>query len=93
MGAIVLAGYGAAPQRGGGTGSFAGTLQSFGGDPSMVFAWVFVSAAVCLALGILAFAMMEERPLRTTVVPTTTATTVAANPGAATPAPSATPAE
>jgi EmrB/QacA subfamily drug resistance transporter len=93
MGAIVIAGYGAAPQRGGGTGSFAGTLQSFGGDPSAVFAWVFISAAVCLALGILAFAMMEERPLRTTVVPTNTATTVAANPGAATPAPSATPAE
>jgi hypothetical protein len=92
MGAIVLAGYGAAPQRGGGSANFAATLHSFGGDPATVFAWVFVSAAICLVLGIIAFAMMEERPLRTTITPAP-GTGVAANPGAATPAPSATPAE
>jgi EmrB/QacA subfamily drug resistance transporter len=92
MGAIVLAGYGTAPQRGGGSANFAATLHSFGGDPATVFAWVFVSAAICLVLGIIAFAMMEERPLRTTITPAP-GTGVAANPGAATPAPSATPAE
>ena len=91
-----LAGFGTAPQRGvGGAEAFITTLHSFAGDSSTVFAWVFVSAAVCLALGIFAFAMMEERPLRSTVAPTTTVGTVAANPGSAVPtsAPSATPAE
>ena len=96
MGAFVIAGFGTAPQRGvGGAEAFITTLHSFAGDSSTVFAWVFVSAAICLALGIFAFAMMEERPLRSTVAPTTTVGTVAANPGSAVPtsAPSATPAE
>jgi hypothetical protein len=95
MGAIVLAGFGSQPQRGAGSATFATTVHAFNGDPAIVFGWVFISAAVCLAIGIFAFAMMEERPLRTTVTPTTTVGTVAANPGAAVPtsAPSATPAE
>jgi EmrB/QacA subfamily drug resistance transporter len=95
MGAIVLAGFGAQPQRGAGSATFATTVHAFNGDPAIVFGWVFISAAVCLAIGIFAFAMMEERPLRTTVTPTTTVGTVAANPGSAVPtsAPSATPAE
>jgi predicted MFS family arabinose efflux permease len=64
MGAIVLAGFGSAPQRGAGTGDFAAMLTRLGIDLSPVFSWVFISAAVTLAIGIFAFVMMEERPLR-----------------------------
>jgi len=64
MGAIVLAGFGSAPQRGSGTGDFAAMLTRLGIDLSPVFSWVFISAAVTLAIGIFAFVMMEERPLR-----------------------------
>ena len=35
-------------------------------DVADVFRWVFVSAAVCLALGLVAILAMEERPLRST---------------------------
>jgi EmrB/QacA subfamily drug resistance transporter len=93
MGAIVLAGFGAAPQRGAGTADFAGMLARLGIDLAGVFSWVFVAAAVALAGGIVSFLMMEEKPLRGPTTPTTTAGAVAANPGAATPAPSPTPAE
>jgi EmrB/QacA subfamily drug resistance transporter len=95
MGAIILAGFGAAPQRGAGTEEFGAHLSSLGIDLSSVFSWVFVAAAVTLALGVLCFVMMEERPLRGSASPATTAGTVAANPGPAQPvsAPRPTPAE
>jgi EmrB/QacA subfamily drug resistance transporter len=90
MGAIVLAGFGVAPEHAAGSDSFATALHSFTGDASTVFAWVFLFAAGCLAVGIFAYVMMEERPLRATITPSTG---VNSNPGPATPAPSATPAE
>jgi EmrB/QacA subfamily drug resistance transporter len=95
MGAIVIAGFGAAPQRGSSTADFAAMLERLGIDLSSVFSWVFVAAAVTLALGIVSFVMMEEKPLRGPTTPATTAGAVAANPGAATPAsaPRPTPAE
>jgi hypothetical protein len=93
MGAIVLAGFGAVPQRGGVRGDFTATLTSLGIDLASTFSWVFVAAAVALAGGIVSFIMMEEKPLRGPTTPTTATGTVAANPGAATPAPSPTPAE
>jgi hypothetical protein len=45
---------------------------------------VFVAAAVCLVLGFISIAFMEERPLRATTTPTA-ATTISADPGPATP--------
>jgi MFS family permease len=93
MGAIVLAGFGAAPQRGSVRGDFAAILASLGIDLAATFSWVFVAAAVSLAFGIVSFVMMEEKPLRGPTGPTTATGTVTANPGAATPSPSPTPAE
>jgi len=84
MGAIVLAGFGAVPQRGAGSADFAATLSRLGVDMSPVFSWVFISAAATLALGIFSFVMMEERPLRGSTTPT---------PSPAEPTPSASPAE
>src|SRR5215216_2082462 len=82
MGAIILAWLGAVPERGAASlGAFAGAL---GIDLADVFRWVFVAAAVCLVLGFVAIAAMEERPLRATTTPTT-ATTISADPGPATP--------
>jgi EmrB/QacA subfamily drug resistance transporter len=82
MGAIILAWLGAVPERGAASlGAFAGAL---GIDLADVFRWVFVAAAVCLVLGFVAIACMEERPLRATTTPTT-ATTISADPGPATP--------
>jgi EmrB/QacA subfamily drug resistance transporter len=91
MGAIVLAGFGAVPQRGTARGDFASMLHGLNIDLSATFSWVFVSAAATLALGIVAFAMMEEKPLRGPTTPISTRGEVAANPGAA--APNPTPAE
>jgi len=93
MGAIVLAGFGAAPQRGAGTQDFGAMLSSLGIDLSPVFSWVFIAAAVSLALGIVSFVMMEEKPLRGSTGPATSTGAVAAAPGGAKPAPSPTPAE
>ncbi len=84
MGAIVLAWLGASPERGIGAGSFAATAAAQGIDLAEVFRWVFVCAAICLALAFVAMAAMEERPLRTTTAPTT-ATTISSDPGPATP--------
>jgi hypothetical protein len=84
MGAIVLAWLGASPERGIGAGSFAAMAAAQGIDLAEVFRWVFVCAAICLALAFVAMAAMEERPLRTTTAPTT-ATTISSDPGPATP--------
>jgi len=95
MGAILLAGLGATPERGAGTGRLAATLSGRGVDLAHVFSWVFVAAAVTLALGVVAFLLMEEKPLRGATSPVTTAGTVAADPRPAQPtsAPRPTPAE
>jgi hypothetical protein len=85
MGAIILAYLGAVPERGTGTGSLGAFAASLGIDLADVFRWVFVCAAACLGLSLVAIAAMEERPLRSTTTPTPAAT-LAADPGAATPA-------
>jgi EmrB/QacA subfamily drug resistance transporter len=85
MGAIILAYLGAVPERGTGTGSLGAFAASLGIDLADVFRWVFVCAAACLGLSLVAIAAMEERPLRATTAPTPAAT-LAADPGAATPA-------
>jgi len=83
MGAIVLAWLGALPERGFGShGALAGLDAA---DLAATFRWVFATAAACLAFSFAAMAAMEERPLRATTSPTP-ATTIAADPGPATPA-------
>jgi EmrB/QacA subfamily drug resistance transporter len=70
LGAILLAGLGVAPQRGGRAVSLVATVSgSAGTDVAFVFRWVFLAAWIFLAIGLLALALMEERPLRTSVMP------------------------
>ena len=64
MGAIILAWLGRAPERGTGTGSLGAFAASLGIDLADVFRYVFVCAAVCLALAFVSITAMEERPLR-----------------------------
>jgi EmrB/QacA subfamily drug resistance transporter len=66
MGAVVLAGYGSAPERGGGGVKVLspGLAAASGLDLAFTFRWVFAVSALFLALGILALLLMEERPLR-----------------------------
>jgi hypothetical protein len=85
MGAIVLAWLGATAERGIGSGSLAAMAAAQCIDLAEVFRWVFVCAAICLALAFVSIAGMEERPLRATTTPTP-ATTISADPGPATPA-------
>jgi len=61
MGAIMLMGFGVAPERG---ASIAATVSAQGFDVAGVFRWVFLAALAFLALGLLALILMEERPLR-----------------------------
>ena len=91
MGAILLAGLGGTPERGAGTGRLVATLSGQAVDLADVFSWIFVAAAATLAIGAFAFILMEEKPLRGATSPATTAGTVAANPGAATPVTAARP--
>jgi EmrB/QacA subfamily drug resistance transporter len=64
MGAIVLAGFGAAPQRGMGSAAVVAAVSAAGGDLSYVFRWVFVAGFVFLLLALITLLLMEERPLR-----------------------------
>jgi EmrB/QacA subfamily drug resistance transporter len=64
MGAIVLAGFGATPGRGGEVSVLAATVSALGADVSVVFRWLFLSAAVVLAISLIFLLLMEERPLR-----------------------------
>jgi MFS family permease len=84
MGAIILAWLGRVPERGTGTGSLGAFAASLGIDLADVFAYVFVAAAICLALALISIAAMEERPLRGPATPTPAAT-ISADPGPATP--------
>jgi EmrB/QacA subfamily drug resistance transporter len=63
MGAIMLAGFGVAADRGRGAEALiaAGTAA---GDAAHVFRWVFAAAAAFLALGLVALIRLPERPLR-----------------------------
>jgi hypothetical protein len=63
MGAIVLAGFGAAPERGRGVEMIAATARATGGDFAKIFRWLFVAALVFLTMSLLALIVMEERPL------------------------------
>jgi MFS family permease len=64
MGAIVLAGFGVAPQRGMGSAAVVAAASAAGGDLSYVFRWVFVAGFVFLLLALITLLLMEERPLR-----------------------------
>jgi EmrB/QacA subfamily drug resistance transporter len=77
MGAIVLAGLGAAPERGTGISNLTATVGAVGVDFALVFRWVFTAAAGFLALGVISLIVMEERPLRG---PVTEATPAASGP-------------
>ena len=64
LGAILLAGLGVAPERGGRAISVIQTVSAAGTDAAFVFRWVFLAAFVFLALSLLFLILMEERPLR-----------------------------
>jgi EmrB/QacA subfamily drug resistance transporter len=61
MGAIVLAGFGVAPERGRGADLI---LAAGTADASHVFRWVFAAAAAFLVIGLVALIRLPERPLR-----------------------------
>jgi EmrB/QacA subfamily drug resistance transporter len=69
LGAILLAGLGVAPGRGGAAVSAAAAVSGAGAEAAFVFGWAFLAAWIFLALGLLALIAMEERPLRTSTVP------------------------
>jgi MFS family permease len=64
MGAILLAGLGATPERGAGVELMIESAGALGLDVAWIFRWVFVAADVFLVLALLAIVLMEERPLR-----------------------------
>jgi hypothetical protein len=63
MGAILLAGFGVTPERGG-VSAVATAMNAASADAALVFRYVFLSALVFSALSLIALAIMEERPLR-----------------------------
>jgi MFS family permease len=63
MGAIVLIGFGAAPQRGMGVATVVQAARS-ASDLSHVFSYVFAAGTVFLLVALIAVVVMEERPLR-----------------------------
>ena len=70
LGAILLAGLGVAPERGGRVVSVVATVSAAGGgDVALVFRWVFLTAWLFLAISLVALILMEERPLRATTAP------------------------
>jgi EmrB/QacA subfamily drug resistance transporter len=70
MGAIMLADLGASPQRGGASSSafLASASTASIAELGHAFSHIFAVAALFLALGIVGLIVMEERPLRTTVL-------------------------
>jgi EmrB/QacA subfamily drug resistance transporter len=68
MGAIMLAHLGAAPQRGVTTAVVAVAGSTTTDELVRTFSYIFAVAVVFLIIGIVALIMMEERPLRTTVI-------------------------
>jgi hypothetical protein len=72
MGAIMLADLGASPQRGGASSSafIANAASASIDDLGHAFSHIFAVAVVFLIIGLAALVVMEERPLRTTVLAT-----------------------
>jgi EmrB/QacA subfamily drug resistance transporter len=66
MGAIILAGFGATPERGTSMAAVTGLAGAQTLDAVGVFRWIFVAAMVFLALSLFGLFLMEERPLRST---------------------------
>jgi len=64
MGAIVLAGLGVSPERGGSVTAVSATANALGADLAHVFRGVFALGALCLVASLIALIRMEERPLR-----------------------------
>jgi MFS family permease len=64
MGAILLAGLGATPERGTGVELLVETAGAAGIDMAAVFRFAFVAADVFLLAALAAVLLMEERPLR-----------------------------
>jgi MFS family permease len=64
MGAIVLAGFGVTPERGGGMEIVAQSAQAATFDAAPVFRHVFVAALVVAILAFVAVLRLEQRPLR-----------------------------
>jgi EmrB/QacA subfamily drug resistance transporter len=75
MGAIMLAELGASPQRGGGSSSafIASASVATPDELAHAFSHIFAVAAIFLIVGIVSLMIMEERPLRTTVLAAPTA--------------------
>jgi EmrB/QacA subfamily drug resistance transporter len=69
LGAILLAGLGVAPQRGGHVVSVVSTVSAAGPDVAFVFRWVFLATFMFLLLSLITLALMEERPLRASIAP------------------------
>src|SRR5581483_7073511 len=70
MGAIMLTELGASPQRGGAssTAFVASASTASVAELAHAFSHIFAVAALFLALGVVGLLVMEERPLRTTVL-------------------------
>jgi EmrB/QacA subfamily drug resistance transporter len=68
LGAILLAGLGVAPERGHAVSTIS-SVSAAGLEAAAVFRWVFLAAFVFLALSLIFLILMEERPLRGSVVP------------------------
>jgi hypothetical protein len=64
MGAILLTGLGATPERGTGVELLVEAAGAAGIDMAGVFRFVFVAADIFVALALAAMLLMEERPLR-----------------------------
>jgi MFS family permease len=69
LGAILLAGLGVAPERGGHAISVISSVSNAGLGAALVFRWVFLAAFLFLAASLLFLVLMEERPLRGSVTP------------------------
>src|SRR5262249_8114367 len=63
MGAIMLAGFGVAAERGRGAEALIAAGMA-AGDAANVFRWVFAAAAAFLVIGFVALIRLPERPLR-----------------------------
>lgn len=72
LGAILLAGLGVSAGRGGRAVSVIETISTAGPGAALTFRWVFAASFVFLALSLLFLILMEERPLRGSVVPAET---------------------
>ena len=69
MGAIMLAGLGAAPQRGAASATVVTVAVGASADQLVhTFSFIFAVAAGFLVIGVVALIAMEERPLRSTVL-------------------------